>query len=126
MNGPHKNLKVWQDGMAFVTEIYRLTSFFPRTETYSLVDQMRRAALSITSNIAEGYGRSTNKELIHFLYIALGSSNELDSQIEVARNLAYIDNDGYNTLDKANSNINKMLRSLIYKREELEKQPITS
>ncbi len=126
MNGPHKNLKVWQDGMAFVTEIYRLTSFFPRTETYSLVDQMRRAALSITSNIAEGYGRSTNKELIHFLYIALGSSNELDSQIEVARNLAYIDNDGYNTLDKANSNINKMLRSLIYKREELEKQPKTS
>ena len=126
MNGPHKNLKVWQDGMAFVTEIYRLTSFFPRTETYSLVDQMRRAALSITSNIAEGYGRSTNKELIHFLYIALGSSNELDSQIEVARNLGYIDNDGYNTLDKANSNINKMLRSLIYKREELEKQPKTS
>ncbi len=126
MNGPHKNLKVWQDGMAFVTEIYRLTSFFPRTETYSLVDQMRRAALSITSNIAEGYGRSTNKELIHFLYIALGSSNELDSQIEVARNLGYIDNDGYNTLDKANSIINKMLRSLIYKREELEKQPKTS
>ncbi len=112
--------------MAFVTEIYRLTSFFPRTETYSLVDQMRRAALSITSNIAEGYGRSTNKELIHFLYIALGSSNELDSQIEVARNLGYIDNDGYNTLDKANSIINKMLRSLIYKREELEKQPKTS
>ena len=69
MMGPHKNLKVWQSGMDFVTEIYQLTAGFPTSEIYGLVSQMRRAAVSITANIAEGYGRSSNQEVIHFLQI---------------------------------------------------------
>ena len=122
MNGPHKNLKVWSEGMMLVTEVYRATYNFPKAEVYALASQMQRAAVSITSNIAEGYGRNTNKELISFLYISLGSSNELDTQLEVARNLSYIDDECYCKLDILNSGINKMLRSLIYKREHLDSQ----
>ena len=117
MNGPYKNLKVWSDGMQLVTEVYRATESFPQKETFALASQMQRAAVSITSNIAEGYGRNTNKELISFLYMSLGSSNELDTQLEVAKNLNYIDEDCYSNLDKLNSEVNKMLRSLIYVRE---------
>lgn len=117
MNGPHKNLRVWCNAMTLVTEIYRTTREFPKNEVYALASQMQRAAVSITSNIAEGYGRSTNKELIQFLYIALGSSNELDTQIQVARNLDYIDDERFNMLDNMNDDVNKMLHSLIYKRE---------
>ena len=90
MMGPHKNLRVWGISMDFVTEIYKITAGFPKEEKYGLVDQMRRAAVSITSNIAEGYGRSSNSDLIHFLYFALGSSNELDTQIQISRNLNYL------------------------------------
>jgi four helix bundle protein len=118
MMGPHKNLKVWKLSMDFITEVYRLTANFPSNEIYGITSQMRRAAISITSNIAEGYGRSSNQEVIHFLYVSLGSSNELDSQIQIANNLGYISNMEYEMLDAMNDEINKMLRSLIFHRKQ--------
>ena len=112
--GPHKNLNVWNKSMDFVTEIYRSTSNFPQSEIYGLVSQMRRAAVSITSNIAEGYGRNTIGDLLHFLHMSLGSSNELDTQILVSFNLGYLTKEEYEQLDRMNDEINKMLRSLIF------------
>ena len=114
MMGPHKNLVVWIKGMDFVTELYKCTSHFPHSEIYGLVSQMRRAAVSITSNIAEGYGRNSIGDLIHFLHISLGSSNEIDTQILVSYNLGYLSIDEFQKLDNMNDEINKMLRSLIY------------
>ena len=114
MMGPHKNLNVWNKSMDFVTEIYRSTSNFPESEIYGLVSQMRRAAVSITSNIAEGYGRNTIGDLLHFLHMSLGSSNELDTQILVSFNLGYLTKEEYEQLDRMNDEINKMLRSLIF------------
>ena len=114
MMGPHKNLNVWNKSMDFVTEIYRSTSNFPQSEIYGLVSQMRRAAVSITSNIAEGYGRNTIGDFLHFLHMSLGSSNELDTQILVSFNLGYLTKEEYEQLDRMNDEINKMLRSLIF------------
>ena len=70
--GPHKNLRVWNESMELAKKIYQITANFPKEELFGLVSQMRRCAVSIPSNIAEGYGRGTNAELIHFLYISLG------------------------------------------------------
>ena len=117
MMGPHKNLLVWAKSIEFTTEIYRFTASFPSFETFALADQMRRAAVSISSNIAEGYGRNSQSELIRFLYYSLGSSNELDTQILIAKNLGYLSQEQFETLDLMNEEINKMLRSLIRKRE---------
>ena len=116
MMGPHKNLAVWQKAMEFVTLLYKYTATFPQHELFGLVSQMRRAAVSITSNIAEGYGRSSNNDLVHFLHNSLGSSNELDTQITIACSLGYLTEDQFQNLDKMNEDINKMLKSLIYKR----------
>ena len=101
----------------FSTEIYKLTRTFPREELYGLVSQIRRAAVSIASNIAEGYGRSSNTELIHFLYIALGSSNEVDTQLVVAMNVGYITKEQYEAMDVINAEINARLRALINTRK---------
>ncbi len=116
MMGPHKNLAVWQKAMEFTTLLYKYTSTFPQHELFGITGQMRRAAVSITSNIAEGYGISTNNDLVHFLHTSLGSSNELDTQISIAYNLGYLTEDKFLCLDKMNEDINKMLKSLIYKR----------
>lgn len=70
----HRDLEVWKRGISFVTTIYKLTDSFPKEELYGLTSQIRRAAISIPSNIAEGAARKSNKEFIHYLYIALGSS----------------------------------------------------
>lgn len=85
--------------MVFVKEIYDLTKLLPRNEQFGLTGQMRRAAISIPSNIAEGAGRNSTKEWIRFLYIALGSLSELETQIEIASMLKYI-NDRDNLIKK--------------------------
>lgn len=113
MLGPYKNLLVWQQAILFTTEIYKLTSTFPKSEIYGLASQIRRAAVSIPSNIAEGYGRSTNTDLVHFLYMALGSSNEVDTQMVIAMNVGYITKEQYEAMDTINAEINAMLRALI-------------
>ncbi|WP_277110323.1 four helix bundle protein [Chryseobacterium taklimakanense] len=86
----HKDLQVWQEAMVLVTEIYRLSENFPESEKFGLTSQIRRSAISIPSNIAEGFARKGNKELIQFLYISIGSLSELETQYEIAKNLNYI------------------------------------
>ena len=122
MMGPHKNLQVWQDSMALVSMVYKMTRNFPRYEVFGLSSQMQRAAVSIPSNIAEGYGRASNTDLIHFLHIALGSSNELDTQILIARNEEYITEEEFHQLEDLNDNVMRMLQSLIYTRKKYEMQ----
>lgn len=117
MLGPYKNLQVWQGAIIFITEIYRLTASFPREEAYGLTSQIRRAAVSIASNIAEGYGRSSNTDLIHFLHMALGSSNEVDTQLIIAQKIGYISDVQYNEMEKMNDEINARLRALINTRK---------
>jgi len=116
MMGPHKNLEVWKKAMELSNEIYKVTKLFPKDELFGLVSQMRRAVVSIPSNIAEGYGRSSNAEVVHFLYNSLGSSNEIDTQLLISYNNGYICAEDFNQLDGLNSEVNKMLHSLIYKR----------
>lgn len=89
----HHELRVWSEAISLVKEIYRITSMFPREELYGLISQMRRAAVSVASNIAEGAARSGNREFMHFLYIARGSLSELETQVTVARELGYLHND---------------------------------
>jgi len=108
-----RDLKVWQVSMDLVEEIYRLTKTFPKSETYGLADQMRRAAISIPSNIAEGNGRQHPKEYVNFLHIALGSLLELITQTELSKRLGYINEDLYKNLYGQTMMINKLLRAQI-------------
>ncbi|MBZ9779419.1 four helix bundle protein [Psychroflexus sp. CAK8W] len=87
----HKELDVWKVSIDLVTLVYKLTEAFPKSEHYGLVNQMRRSAVSIPSNIAEGSGRNSWKELHQFIGYAIGSAAELDTQIIIAKNLKYID-----------------------------------
>jgi four helix bundle protein len=84
-----RDLEVWQIGLDLVETIYRCTAEFPKSEMYGLSAQMRRAAVSIPSNIAEGQARSSSKEFLHFLSYALGSLAELETQLELAMRLQY-------------------------------------
>jgi len=89
----HKDLDVWKKSMDLVESIYKLTQSFPDSEKYGLTSQMRRAAVSIPSNVAEGAARKGNKELLQFLYIAIGSLSELETQYLIAVRLAFIKNE---------------------------------
>ncbi|MBN2105771.1 four helix bundle protein [bacterium] len=86
----HKDLDVWKLGIDMVKDIYLLTKKLPRDEQYGLISQMRRCAVSIPSNIAEGAARSSNKEYIQFLYISLGSLSELETQLILVKELNYL------------------------------------
>lgn len=87
----HKDLEVWKLSIDLVSEIYNLTKNFPKEELYGLTSQIRRSAVSIPSNIAEGSARQSDKELIQFLYIALGSAAELETQLVIAQKLSFIE-----------------------------------
>lgn len=86
----HRSLVAWQRAMELVTEVYRVTGTFPKHELYGLVSQLRRAAVSVPSNLAEGYGRNSRNEFHHFIGQARGSLAEVETQIEIARNLGYV------------------------------------
>jgi four helix bundle protein len=88
----HRNLKAWQQAMELVTAIYSVTALFPAQEKFGLTSQMQRAAVSVPANIAEGFARNGTKELLHFLSIAAGSLSELDTLIELAARLSYLNN----------------------------------
>ena len=115
--GTFKDLKAWQRSMDLAEAIYEVTASFPKEERFTLVDQMRRSAISVISNIAEGYGRGTDKDLTHFLYMARGSANELSAQIELSKRLSYISDDSFVNMDALCMEVNKMLSYLIYRRE---------
>jgi four helix bundle protein len=95
---PHRNLVAWQKGMDLVLEVYRLTQKFPAMELYGLTSQMRRAALSVPSNIAEGAADRTHSQFSNFLANALGSLNEVDTQMELSFRLGYISENEYNRI----------------------------
>lgn len=118
MEKPHKKLKVWQLAMEIVTAIYKLTASFPVEEKFSLVSQMRRCAISIASNIAEGAARNTRKEFINFLHIAQGSLAELDTQLEIALQLKLISHETWIALDSKLLEEDKMLSGLIHSLKE--------
>jgi four helix bundle protein len=89
----HRDLLAWREAKALVEAVYRDTSRFPREETYGLMSQIRRAAISVPSNIAEGAGRNSPRELLHFLGITCGSLAELETQLELAVRLGYLKSD---------------------------------
>lgn len=109
----YKDLLVWQQAHQVVLQLYRLTNQFPRTERYSLTDQVRRAAVSITSNIAEGFSRQSRKEKIQFYYISLGSLTEVDNQITIAKDLGYINQLEYDQLANQIKSVYMLLRRLV-------------
>jgi len=109
----HKELIVWQKGIALVKAIYELTSSFPQQEQFGLISQIRRSAVSIPSNIAEGCGRNSDKELIHFLYVVLGSTSELETQIIISAELGYLSKEKAEIILVSVNEIIKMASSLI-------------
>jgi four helix bundle protein len=106
---------VWQKAMSFVTEIYKVSKAFPKDEIYGLTSQIRRCAISIPSNIAEGYGRNSTNDYLHFLFIATGSLYELQTQIEIAFNLNLIEKSTFDSLYDSTREIERMLNSLTRK-----------
>jgi four helix bundle protein len=111
----YRDLVVWQKSMTLVTEVYTLTQAFPPSELYGLVNQIRRSAVSIPSNIAEGYGRHATGDYKRFLQIAVGSLFELQTQIEIALNLRYISEELFDSLFEKTKELDRMLLSLIRK-----------
>ena len=108
----YKNLNVYQDAKAFVVAVYKLLDSFPDSEKFALCNQIRRAAISVTSNIAEGVSRTSNKEKIHFLEIAYASMMEVDSQLDVSIELGYITIEQYELINKQINNIGRQLSVL--------------
>jgi four helix bundle protein len=109
----HKNLHVWQKSISFVTDIYMLTKGFPKEELFSTVNQIKRAALSIPANIAEGSARKNTKEYIQFLYISLGSAAELETHLIISSNLGFIKKNETEKIQNELEEIIRMLTGLI-------------
>jgi four helix bundle protein len=109
---PHKKLTVWKKIIEIVTIIYEETKQFPRDEEYGLKSQLRRAAVSVPSNIAEGLRRKTLNDKLHFLNIAQASLSEIDTQIEISLKLNYVDSECYQRIETQIIDIQKMLAGL--------------
>jgi four helix bundle protein len=111
----YKDLKIWNRSIELVTDVYDVTSLLPKNEIYGLTSQIRRSAISIPSNIAEGFTRYYNKEFRHFLYIALGSCAELETQLIIANRLKYLESDVKSKISNDLDIICKMITNLIKK-----------
>jgi four helix bundle protein len=110
-----QDLRIWQEGINVVKKIYELTPSFPKEEIYGLTSQMRRCAVSIPSNIAEGFKRFHNNEFRQFLYITLGSCAELETQLIIADELDYIDTKNKENIIEDLNHISRMIYNLIKK-----------
>lgn len=117
------DLIAWQKGHLLVLSIYKITKSFPREELYSLVDQMRRCVVSITSNIAEGFNRQGGKEKIQFYYTALASCTELQNQLLVAKDVDYLPKEKFSELANLTIEVNKLLNGLIRSIKNVQKKP---
>jgi len=113
MLNSYKELIVWQKSVELVLEIYRLTDNFPKSEIYALTSQMRRAAVSIPSNIAEGYSRRHRQEYIQFIKVAFGSGAELETQIVVAKKLGLASDRKFERAENLLNEVMKMLNKLV-------------
>lgn len=107
-----EGLEVYQAARLLVRDVYRLQQKFPKTEIYALGDQIRRSASSVTSNIAEGSGRNSNKEKVHFIEIAYGSLMEAFSQLQIAQDLGYLTEQDIDTIRPKFISVAKMLSGL--------------
>ncbi len=108
-----RELKVWQKAMNLVTNIYTNTYKFPQNEQFGLTSQIRRSSISIPSNIAEGFGRNTKNEFARFLRISIGSLFELQTQLEISKNLKFITSEKFDNILSESIEIEKMLKALI-------------
>ena len=113
------DLNVWKEGHKLVVSVYRISKSFPKAETYLMVDQMRRAASSITANIAEGFGRQTMKEKLQFYYQAQGSLTELKNFILIARDVDYLKREDFDFLAEQANLTHRLLQGLIQKTRSL-------
>jgi len=111
----YKNLKVWQKSIELVRLIYKITNSFPRSEVFSLVSQIRRAAISIPSNIAEGYGRKSHKEYLQYYSIAYSSALETETQLIISKDLGFITEKEFDAVSCLLTEIIKMLYVMVFK-----------
>ena len=109
---PHEKLDVWKMSVEMVTKVYQFTKGFPADERFGLTSQIRRAAVSVPANIAEGAARQHNKEFLQFLFVAQGSTSELETEILIAKNLGYLDEVKYRELHEGINTIARMLVGL--------------
>ena len=109
----YKDLIAYQKAYKFALEIYRITKNYPKEEIYGLVSQMRRSAVSISCNIAEGYRRGHRKEYIQFLYVAHGSCGELETLLSLSHDLALINEDTFRKLYQMEEEVSRLLNGLI-------------
>ncbi|MFH1980675.1 MAG: four helix bundle protein [Pseudomonadota bacterium] len=109
----YKELKVWQKSYDFCVSVYKVTATFPKEEQYGLTSQIRRSAVSIPSNIAEGYGRRTTADYVRSLYIAYGSLCELETQLMLSGDLGFIDENSSTGSKDALAEVERMLKALI-------------
>ncbi len=112
---PHKKLEVWKEGMTLVKKIYEMVAQFPDDEKFGLVSQLKRASVSVPTNIAEGAARNTEKEFLRFLYIARGSLSEVDTLLQLSEELDFMRKDQFDLLIQQVNRINAMLNGLIKK-----------
>jgi four helix bundle protein len=108
----YRDLDVWREAMDFVVECYRMTGTFPKSEAYGLTSQLQRAAVSIPANIAEGQGRQHEKEFLQHLAIAYGSLAEVETHIQIARRLEYVDGEKESQMLERAARIGRMLNGL--------------
>ena len=116
----HKDLDVWKQAMLLAQRVYVLTNDFPKSEQFGIVSQMRRAAVSVPSNIAEGAARQTNKEFIQFLYIALGSLMELETQLMLSVDVGYLSKENLESIQEDLTKQAKLLNGFIRYRKSRE------
>ncbi|MGH9873685.1 MAG: four helix bundle protein [Pyrinomonadaceae bacterium] len=109
---PHEKLDVWKKAIDFVVAVYRATDDFPKDERFGLISQLRRAAVSIPANIAEGAGRKSSKEFAHFLSTSQGSASEVDTEFLIASRLGYFESSRYSELRAYLDEIGRMLTGL--------------
>lgn len=109
---PHEKLDVWRKAIDFTVAVYKTTETFPKEERFGLTSQLRRAAVSIAANIAEGAGRKSYKEFAHFLSNSQGSASEVETELLIARRLNYVEETNYIALRSALDEIGRMLTGL--------------
>ena len=115
MSESYRDLIVWQKAMALVTDVYRATESFPAREIYGITNQVRRAAVAIPSDIAEGKGRISKKEYVQMLSRARGSTYEVQTQLEISRNLSFLATDAFEVLEMKAAEVGRLLNGLITK-----------
>lgn len=109
------DLNVWKEGHKLVIEVYRITKKFPREEIFGLTNQIRRAVISITSNLAEGFSRSSYKDKVHFYQMSLGSTTEVENQLIISRDVGYVPEETFHKIQEQLILVNKLCNGLIKK-----------